>query len=128
MRRLLLIVIVLALVGGAFYMGTSNNSQPSYEPVKPVAMGGLAPDFVLEDTLGNKVSLAALRGKVVLVNFWATWCPPCREEMPSMEKLNVIMAESDFVMLAINIEENGRTVVPEFLCHRLYHAQYSQKQ
>jgi len=51
----------------------------------------------------------------VLVNFWATWCPPCRAEMPSMEKLNEAMAGEDFVMLAINVEENGRSVVPEFL-------------
>jgi thiol-disulfide isomerase/thioredoxin len=51
----------------------------------------------------------------VLVNFWATWCPPCRAEMPSMEKLNEAMKGDDFVMLAINIEENARTVVPEFL-------------
>jgi thiol-disulfide isomerase/thioredoxin len=56
-----------------------------------------------------------LRGKVVLVNFWATWCPPCRAEMPSMEKLNEAMADEDFVMLAINVEENGRSVVPDFL-------------
>jgi len=56
-----------------------------------------------------------LRGKVVMVNFWATWCPPCKEEMPSMERLNKIMANEDFVMLAINADDNGRAVVPDFL-------------
>ncbi|MBW2511356.1 MAG: TlpA family protein disulfide reductase [Deltaproteobacteria bacterium] len=69
----------------------------------------------MEDNNGNQVSLAALRGKVVLVNFWATWCPPCRAEMPSMEKLNNAMAGEDFVMLAINVEANGRLSVAEFL-------------
>ncbi|MHC4883428.1 MAG: TlpA disulfide reductase family protein, partial [Planctomycetota bacterium] len=54
-------------------------------------------------------------GKVVLVNFWATWCPPCIEEMPSMERLNEVLAGDDFVMLAVNTEANGRSVVPEFL-------------
>ena len=115
MRRLVLIVVVLMLVGGSLYLGSASSSRPSYEPVKVAAMGNVAPDFQLEDTKGNKVSLVGLRGKVVLVNFWATWCPPCRAEMPSMEKLNAAMAGEDFVMLAINVEENGRTVVPDFL-------------
>jgi len=72
-------------------------------------------DFKLEDTKGNMVTLSVLRGKVVMVDFWATWCPPCKEEMPSMERLNKFMVDEDFVMLAINTEKNGRSVVPEFL-------------
>ena len=115
MRRLAVIVVVILLVCGSFYLVTASSSRPSYEPVKIVDMGDQAPDFLLEDTAGNQVSLASLRGKVVLVNFWATWCPPCRAEMPSMEKLNEAMAGEDFVMLAINVEENGRSIVPEFL-------------
>ena len=115
MRRLVLIVVVLLLVGASVYLGSTSSSRPAYESVKIVDMGDPAPDFLLEDTAGNKVSLAGLRGKVVLVNFWATWCPPCRAEMPSMEKLNEAMADEDFVMLAINVEENGRSVVPDFL-------------
>jgi peroxiredoxin len=115
MRRLLIIVVLLVLVGGAIYMGFVGSSRPTYEAVKIVELGDTAPDFQLEDTKGNKVSLSDLRGKVVLVNFWATWCPPCRAEMPSMEKLYEIMAGEDFVMLAINVEENGRTSVPDFL-------------
>ena len=115
MRRLLLIVVVLSLVGGSIYLGGASNSRPDYEPVKPVEIGDMAPDFKLQDNNGNMVTLSDLRGKVVMVNFWATWCPPCRAEMPSMEKLNNAMAGDDFVMLAINIEENGRSAVAEFL-------------
>jgi peroxiredoxin len=115
MRRLALVVVVIFLVCGSVYLVTASSSRPSYEPATIVGMGDQAPDFLLEDTDGNKVSLASLRGKVVLLNFWATWCPPCRAEMPSMEKLNEAMAGEDFVMLAINVEENGRSVVPEFL-------------
>jgi len=115
MRRLSLIVVVLLLVGGSLYLGSASSSRPAYEPVQAVAVGDKAPDFQLRDTKGNPVSLSSLSGKVVLVNFWATWCPPCRAEMPSMEKLNQAMTGEDFVMLAINIEENGRESVAEFL-------------
>ncbi len=108
MRNLLLIVI-LAVIGGGAYIYANMPSTTA------VVAGDVAPDFTLQDTKGNKVTLSSLRGKVVLVNFWATWCPPCIEEMPSMERLHKYMAEEDFVMLAINTEQNGRTVVPEFL-------------
>jgi peroxiredoxin len=115
MRRLIIIVVLLVLAGGSLYMGFAGSSRPSYEPVKAVQLGDPAPDFQLEDTKGNKISLSDLRGKVVLVNFWATWCPPCRAEMPSMEALNKAMAGEEFVMLAINVEQNGRSIVPAFL-------------
>lgn len=115
MSRLALIVVVLLLIGGSLYLGTASSSKPDYKPVAVAEIGDVAPDFLLEDTEGNKVSLADLRGKAVLVNFWATWCPPCRAEMPSMDKLNQAMAGEDFVMLAINVEENGREVIPGFL-------------
>mgnify|MGYP001060564263 FL=1 len=113
--RNLVLVVVIVLVGAAVYLVATSSSRPSSEWVNSVAVGDLAPDFQLEDTKGNKVSLSDLRGKVVMVNLWATWCPPCIEEMPSMERLHEVMAGDDFVMLAINTEQNGRTVVPEFL-------------
>ena len=113
--RNLVLVVVIVLVGTAVYLVATSSSRPPSEWVNSVAVGDLAPDFQLEDTKGNKVSLSGLQGRVVMVNFWATWCPPCIEEMPSMERLHEVMAGDDFVMLAINTEQNGRTVVPEFL-------------
>ena len=104
---LLVLALIVAACGGA-------PTEPPPPPA-PAAAGDMAPDFTLEDTNGNKVTLSALRGKVVMVNFWATWCPPCKEEMPSMERLNKFMADEDFVMLAINADDNGREVVPDFL-------------
>lgn len=115
MQRLILLFVVIAVVGGAIYIGLSGSSVQFSEPVKLVGAGDVAPDFQLEDTDGNMVSLSGLRGKVVLVNLWATWCPPCREEMPSMERLYEAMADEDFVMLAVNAEANGKEVVPQFL-------------
>lgn len=107
--RNLFLLILLVLIGGLVYI-SSNPSKTT-----ALVAGDMAPDFQLEDTKGNRVVLSELRGKVVMVNFWATWCPPCKEEMPSMEQLNKIMAGEDFVMLAINTEKNGRSVVPDFL-------------
>jgi thiol-disulfide isomerase/thioredoxin len=113
--RNLILVVVIALVGASVYLVSSSSSRPPSEMIKSVVAGDLAPDFQLEDTKGNKVSLSELRGKIVMVNFWATWCPPCIEEMPSMERLNEALGGDDFVMLAINTEQNGRAVVPAFL-------------
>src|SRR2546428_12853255 len=65
-----------------------------------VAAGKLAENFQLKNLKGDEISLASLRGKVVFLNIWATWCAPCREEMPSIESLyNDFKANKDFVVL-----------------------------
>ena len=66
----------------------------------------MAPSFALKDLNGSEVRLDDLRGKIVFLNFWATWCPPCREEMPSMEKLYGEFKNRDFTMLAIDLRED----------------------
>ena len=69
-----------------------------------------APEVALDSLDGARVLLAELRGKVVLVSFWATWCPPCRREMPSVERLGRLLAGEDFVVLAVNVGEDEDTV------------------
>jgi phosphatidylglycerol:prolipoprotein diacylglycerol transferase len=76
--------------------------------------GNAAPDFVAQDLQGQAVRLSAQRGKVAFVNFWATWCPPCRMEMPAMEALSKKFAAEDFVMLAISEDDGGAPVVKKF--------------
>ena len=73
------------------------------------AMSG-APDFNLLDVNGIPVSLSGYRGKLVLLNFWATWCGPCRDEMPSMEQLNRNFGGQGFAVLAINQREHAALV------------------
>ena len=77
--------------------------------------GAAAPDFTLPDLNGNSVSLSDYRGKAVLLNIWATWCPPCVSEMPSMEKLYQNMKEEDFDILAVSIDESGADDVVSFM-------------
>ena len=67
---------------------------------------GAAPPLALQDLEGRPHRLEDYRGKVVLVNFWATWCEPCREEMPSMNKLRASLAGRPFAVLAVNLGES----------------------
>jgi thiol-disulfide isomerase/thioredoxin len=67
--------------------------------------GGATPPLALEDLAGRTHSLADYRGKVVLVNFWATWCEPCREEMPSIDRLRNSLKGKPFEVLAVNLAE-----------------------
>jgi thiol-disulfide isomerase/thioredoxin len=69
-----------------------------------------AQNFILTSLEGNEVSLEDYRGKIVLLNFWATWCPPCRAEMPSMEKLYKKFKDKDFTILAIDVQEDANSV------------------
>lgn len=82
------------------------------ESFKP---GAKAQDFSLPDMSGRQVSLSQYNGKVVMLNFWATWCRPCRVEMPSMEKLYHAYRDKDFVILAVSVDRKGKGDVSEFV-------------
>jgi len=82
-----------------------------HRPVEPTE----APDFTLPDVEGRPVRLRDFRGKLVFVNFWATWCPPCRLEMPSMERLYQTFKPTDFALLAVSIDRQGAPVVKPFM-------------
>jgi cytochrome c biogenesis protein CcmG, thiol:disulfide interchange protein DsbE len=76
-----------------------------YGGTRPPRIGAPAPDFTLQDS-DHKVSLSDYRGKVVLLNFWATWCPPCIIEMPSLIALQQKMKDKDVVILGVSIDED----------------------
>lgn len=93
---------VAALVFAALHF-----APPVPDPLRP---GAPAPDFELPRFEGGRESLSAQRGKVVLINFWATWCRPCLEEMPSMERLYQDLAGEAFEMLAISVDESAEPI------------------
>lgn len=78
--------------------------------------GFLAPDFSLETTDGQIIRLSELRGKTVVLNFWATWCPPCRTEMPTLERIAQEYADQDVILLGINLTFLDKAAeIPAFL-------------
>lgn len=118
MSRALVILVLLAVVGvgGYFVYSDRQKPAPSDAPAGAgVRTGMAAPEVHLETLDGAPVTLSQYRGKVVILHFWATWCPPCRLEMPSMEQLYRLFPEGELVMLAVNVEEDGAKTVPVFL-------------
>lgn len=103
-----LFVLLLAGCSG------SSDSGPA------VTVGAAAPDFTLVNMDGEKVSLSDFHGQVVVINFWATWCPPCREEKPTMEHIYTTFKDEGLVILAVNVEENGHQVVSQYLMSNDY--------
>jgi peroxiredoxin len=106
MKRLVLISFLLFIV--------TLTACSRKESTQPALEGKPAPDFTVRDLDGHETRLSDLKGKVALVNFWATWCPPCREEVPSMAGLNRLMAGKPFRMMAISIDEGGKEAVEAF--------------
>ncbi|MCG6989178.1 MAG: TlpA family protein disulfide reductase [Gemmatimonadetes bacterium] len=81
----------------------------------PVAENGTAPDFTVKTLNGGKLSLSDLRGHVVLVNFWATWCPPCRLEIPGFQRVYQDYKDKGFTVVGLSTDEQGPGVVNAFI-------------
>ncbi len=105
---LLAIAFVLLLLNGQ----TQTASASREFSAVPVAVNYPAPDLSLHDLDGNPISLRDYRGVVVMVNLWATWCPPCKEEMPTLVSFYEKYKHKGFVLIAINQEESREVVLP----------------
>jgi peroxiredoxin len=82
---------------------------------KIIREGDQAPEFRLSTVDGKQISLSDFRGKVVMVHFWATWCPPCVEEIPTLERVYRGFLGKDFELLAVNVDEGGAEAVTSFM-------------
>ncbi len=94
--KLYILGIVVILVAFGWYFSESRKADAG-----PVAVGKKAPDFSLQDMNGRTVQLSDYRGKYVVLNFWATWCPPCVEEAPSLDQFSRRLAASDSQKIAV---------------------------
>lgn len=103
LRKFRRIQILVLLLAAAWIAGTTYYTRPAELGKSPSPREGFpAPAFTLNTLEGNKVNLEDFRGKVVLLNFWASWCPPCKAEMPAFEALHQAYLGQDFVILAVN--------------------------
>jgi len=111
--------VILIIIGVIWLLEGGNNPFSSAAKSSSISVGGTgaipkigdkAIDFTLEDLSGKKVKLSDFRGKVVLINFWASWCPPCREEMPALQAVYQDKQSENLVVLAVDIQEDSDTV------------------
>jgi thiol-disulfide isomerase/thioredoxin len=114
MKKLVLVILLIAVSLLPAGCKDKSPAKSASESVAKAVEGSVAPEFTVKDLDGKDVALSSLKGSVVLVNFWATWCPPCKEEIPSMIKLNKAMAGKAFRMLAISIEEGGKEAIDSY--------------
>ena len=123
-----MVIAAVALIVGTVYLWKSNDvtslqaaDNPSASTVNATdaafgetsTEGKLAPDFTLSSTSGNTIKLSDYRGKVVVLDFWATWCPPCKAEIPDFIKLYSKYKDDGFQMLGVSLDQGGlKDVVP----------------
>lgn len=103
---LYLIVTMLALLLSIPASASTTKKGLTLLKAKPIA-----PNFILQDIYGRQHALSDYKGKVVVVNFWATWCPPCRKEMPSMQRAADWLAQYDIALIAIGVGETKRGIM-----------------
>ena len=101
MRHTIILLVIYSLLASGVWAAEQTLPKLGFQ-LNKISEPFDAPDFNLQDMDEITYSLKDFHGKVLLINFWATWCPPCRREMPSMERLYQTMKGTDFIVIAIN--------------------------
>jgi thiol-disulfide isomerase/thioredoxin len=121
-------IVAIDRYGAAFLQSSKATHRPAFAATDPstgapqssdldffiLDMPRTLPDLHFIDGDGREMTLADFRGKVVLLNIWATWCVPCRKEMPALDRLQSELGGSDFQVLALSIDRQGKAVVEPF--------------
>lgn len=107
-------LLALGLTGCSSKTDTAAQ-QPAEGTVKPLAERQTAPSFDLKDAKGNSVKLADFKGRVVLMNFWATWCAPCKAEIPWFQEFDRTYGDRGLSVLGVSMDEDGWKVVNPYL-------------
>jgi peroxiredoxin len=112
-----ILILLISLSSG---VEGGENDLFSKMRINPIRGDKKVPDFSLKDLSGKKVEIKEFQGKVIFLNFWATWCGPCKEEMPGMEVLHRQFKEKKFVLLTISVDYEGLKPVQEFINKHQY--------
>jgi thiol-disulfide isomerase/thioredoxin len=122
MKKTILILAIVIAATVAVYVADKATRVHINAAMKPAVLkaGGPAPDFSLKDLNDQDERLADYKGKVVLVNFWATWCDPCREEIPWLIEMQEKYGAQGFTVLGIAMDEEGKPVVAPFVAKERY--------
>jgi cytochrome c biogenesis protein CcmG/thiol:disulfide interchange protein DsbE len=113
--RLLLTILSVCIACVLLIVLLRKDRDSTLRATKPIQPGLEVPNFAFPDINGKQISLSDHRGKVVLVNVWATWCPPCRQEMPSMQRLYEKFKGENLEILAVSIDSEGGEAVAPFM-------------
>src|SRR6266404_4886802 len=108
MRRLAVTLLVVVVAASQVIAAQAPPNFIIYEAPKAL------PEFRFKDDAGGSHTLAEFRGKVVLLNVWATWCGPCRKEMPTLDRLQEQLSGPDFTVVALSIDRKGPEAVTKF--------------
>jgi len=112
-QRIILYLLIL-IAGASWIVLSANTTSTALGKLSAPQAGFAAPDFTLKTPEGEEYSLSEFKGNAVLVNLWATWCPPCRAEMPAIEKMYQEYKDQGFVVLAVDMtyQDDPANVAP----------------